>query len=74
MEVATDSIYFIIYVTYIIVTTTCFALSSVLYLTKGIKTPLSNNKVHQGQEPHCHRHPHGRLRTPPDVHNHRPRL
>lgn len=44
MEVATDGIYFIIYVTYIIVTTTCFALSSVLYLTKGIKTPLSNNK------------------------------
>lgn len=44
MEVATNGIYFIIYVTYIIVTTTCFALSSVLYLTKGIKTPLSNNK------------------------------
>lgn len=44
MEVATDGIYFIIYVTYIIVTTTCFALSSVLFLTKGIKTPLSNNK------------------------------
>lgn len=44
MEVATDGIYFIIYVSYIIVTTTCFALSSVLYLTKGIKTPLSNNK------------------------------
>lgn len=44
MEVATEGIYFIIYVTYIIVTTTCFALSSVLFLTKGIKTPLSNNK------------------------------
>lgn len=44
MEAAIDGIYFIIYVTYIIVTTTCFALSSVLYLTKGIKTPLSNNK------------------------------
>lgn len=44
MEVATNGIYFIIYVSYIIVTTTCFALSSVLYLTKGIKTPLSNNK------------------------------
>lgn len=44
MEVATNGLYFIIYVTYIIVTTTCFALSSVLYLTKGIKTPLSNNK------------------------------
>lgn len=44
MEVAANGIYFIIYVTYIIVTTTCFALSSVLYLTKGIKTPLSNNK------------------------------
>lgn len=44
MEVATEGLYFIIYVTYIIVTTTCFALSSVLYLTKGIKTPLSNNK------------------------------
>lgn len=44
MEVATNGFYFIIYVTYIIVTTTCFALSSVLYLTKGIKTPLSNNK------------------------------
>lgn len=44
MEVATNGLFFIIYVTYIIVTTTCFALSSVLYLTKGIKTPLSNNK------------------------------
>lgn len=44
MEVATEGLYFIIYVTYIIVTTTCFALSSVLFLTKGIKTPLSNNK------------------------------
>lgn len=44
MEAAINGIYFIIYVTYIIVTTTCFALSSVLYLTKGIKTPLSNNK------------------------------
>lgn len=44
MEVATNGLYFIIYVTYIIVTTTCFTLSSVLYLTKGIKTPLSNNK------------------------------
>lgn len=39
-----EDIYFIIYLTYIIVTATCFALSSVLYLTKGIKTPLSNNK------------------------------
>lgn len=39
-----EDIYFIIYLTYIIVTATCFTLSSVLYLTKGIKTPLSNNK------------------------------
>ena len=44
MEAAIDGIYFIIYLTYIIVTATCFALSSVLFLTKGIKTPLSNNK------------------------------
>ena len=81
MEVATEGIYFIIYVTYIHICHLYYSYDHVFRVVvsalshKGHKdSALQQQVVHQGQKPHCHRHPHGRLRTLPDVHNHCSRL